>query len=138
MKLTFDTNIFVSGFTRPEGRASLALANVALQNDDLFISQPIIEELRRVLADKFNWSTPALAMVEEWIARNCYLVAPVDDLSVLADEPDNRILECAVAADADLIVTGDRQMLDLGSFRNIRIVALADYLENVDSSLTNR
>ena len=138
MIFTFDTNILVSGFTRPEGRASQAMVNITLRNDDLFISQPIIEELLRVLDNKFNWSAAALDAVSGWIARNCQVVAPVETLSVLADEPDNRILECAVAADADLIVTGDRQMLTLGNFRHIRIVTLADYLENVDNSFTSR
>ena len=105
MIVTFDTNILVSGFTRPEGRASQAMVNITLRNDDLFISQPIIEELLRVLDNKFNWSAAALDAVSGWIARNCQVVAPVETLSVLADEPDNRILECAAAANADLIVT---------------------------------
>ena len=116
MIVTFDTNILVSGFTRPEGRASQAMVNITLRHDDLFISQPIIEELLRVLDNKFTWSAAALASVNEWIARNCQVATPMETLSALADEPDNRILECAVAADADLIVTGDRQMLALGDF----------------------
>ena len=75
MIVTFDTNILVSGFTRPEGRASQAMFNVTLRHDDLFISQPIIEELLRVLENKFNWSAAALASVNGWIARNCQVVA---------------------------------------------------------------
>ena len=138
MNVTFDTNILVSGFTRPEGRASQAMVNITLRHDDLCISQPIIEELLRVLRNKFSWSAPALASVSGWIARNCQLVTPVETLSILADEPDNRILECAAAANADLIVTGDRQMLALGNFRHIRILSLADYLEIVDNTFTTR
>ena len=56
MNVTFDTNILVSGFTHPEGRASQAMVNITLRNDDLSISQPIIDELIRVLDNKFNWS----------------------------------------------------------------------------------
>ena len=59
-------------------------------------------------------------------------------MSILADEPDNRILECAVEANADLIVTGDRQMLTLGSFRHTRIVTLSAYLDGIDNSFTTR
>lgn len=129
MIVTFDTNILVSGFTSPEGRASQAMVNITLGHDDLFISQPIIAELLRVLEQKFNWSVAALASVDGWIARNCQIVAPAETLSVLADEPDNRILECAVAANAEVIVTGDRQMWALQRFRDVRILALADYLE---------
>ena len=129
MIVTFDTNILVSGFTSPEGRASQAMVNITLGHDDLFISQPIIAELLRVLEQKFNWSVAALASVDGWIARNCQIVSPAETLSVLADEPDNRILECAVAANTDVIVTGDRQVLALQSFRDVRILSLADYLE---------
>ena len=56
---------------------------------------------------------------------------------MLTDEPDNRILECALAADADVIVTGDRAMLALGRIGNTRIITLADYLNSVDNTLTN-
>jgi predicted nucleic acid-binding protein len=50
----------------------------------------------------------------------------VDDLR---DEADNRILECALAGRADLIVTGDRAMLDLAAWRGARIVTVAAYLD---------
>lgn len=51
-----------------------------------------------------------------------------DRLSVLDDEPDNRILECAIAARAERIVTGDRAMLDPRQLHDIRLITLADYL----------
>ena len=138
MIVTFDTNVLVSGFTRPSGRASQALARTTLQYDDLFISQPIVEELLRVLSDKFNWNTSALESANEWIAANCHMIAPTECLRVLAEEPDNRVLECAVADNADLIVTGDRQMLSLRNFRHTRIVTLAEYLDDVGQSFTTR
>jgi predicted nucleic acid-binding protein len=47
----------------------------------------------------------------------------------LKDEPDNRILECALLATADIIVTGDRHLLSLKRHRGIFIVRLADFLE---------
>ncbi|MEW6377919.1 MAG: putative toxin-antitoxin system toxin component, PIN family [Thermodesulfobacteriota bacterium] len=50
-------------------------------------------------------------------------------LHLLADEPDNRILECAVAAKADFVVTGDKHLLSLKHFQNIKIVRLSDFLE---------
>ncbi len=57
------------------------------------------------------------------------IVATTQRLQLLRDDPDNRILECAVAGRADLIVTGDRQMLDLREFEGIRIVSLRSYLD---------
>ena len=137
MNVIYDTNIFVSGFTRPEGRASQALIVIALEHHDLYISKPIIDELLRVLEDKFNWNPDNLAIVAEWLDDNAILIESTETLHILTDEPDNRILECALAADADLIVTGDRAMLALHSIENTRIVSLADYLDSVDNLLTS-
>lgn len=52
---------------------------------------------------------------------------------VLKDEPDNRILECAVLAEADLIVTGDRHMLALDRYQKISIVRLSDFVAIFES-----
>ena len=49
-------------------------------------------------------------------------------LHLLADEPDNRILECAALAKADVIVTGDRHLLALQRHEETRIVTLAGFL----------
>jgi len=57
------------------------------------------------------------------------MVRPARRLRVLADAPDNRILECAVAGAAGAIVTGDRAMLALREYRGVRILALRAYLE---------
>ena len=137
MTTTFDTNVFVSGLTHTQGRAAQALGNIVAGLDLLFVSRPIIEELRRVLAEKFGWTDVDLVEVDNWFSNHARLVVPTETINILADEPDNRILECAVAANADAIVTGDRQMLALGNFRNIPILALADYLGSVDNSLVN-
>ena len=45
------------------------------------------------------------------------------------DEPDNRILECADFGKADLIVTGDKEMLRLKEFKGVKIASLREYLE---------
>ncbi len=129
MKVTFDTNILVSAFEFPNGRAARVLLNIRSRLDLMFISHPIIEELLRVLAYKFGRTEAELEGVRAFIQQFGHLVTSTETLHVLANEPDNRILECAVAANAEVIVTGDHQMLALQRFRDIRIVALSDYLE---------
>jgi uncharacterized protein len=49
-------------------------------------------------------------------------------LSVVEDEPDNRILECAIAAGASAVVTGDRHLLALKNYRGIGIMTVSDLL----------
>ena len=55
------------------------------------------------------------------------MVAPRKKLAVLEDEPDNRILECAAAVNADIIVTRDKAMLNLKS--ETRILSLRQFLD---------
>ena len=55
-------------------------------------------------------------------------VDPAERVTVPGDEPDNRVLEAAAAGRADLIVTGDKAMQDLGSFRGIPIVSAAQFV----------
>lgn len=50
---------------------------------------------------------------------------------MLADIPDYRILECAVIAQADLIVTGDHRLLKVKEFERIPLVHLADFLRMI-------
>lgn len=128
MRVVFDTNILVSALTLPGGRADSALRRIVGGQDSLAVSRPIIDELLSVLARKFSYDREALSRVAVFLADLGEMVEPRQPLGILADEPDNRILECADAAGADLIVTGDRAMLAAAEFRGIRIVSLREYL----------
>ena len=65
-----------------------------------------------------------------YLAELAQMVDPPDRFDVLSDEPDNRILECAIADGVDAIVTGDRSILAPGDFRGVEIVSLRTYLES--------
>ena len=128
MRVVFDTNILVSALTLPGGRGEEALRKIVEGDDSLAISKPVLDELLSVLARKFSHDREALARVAVFLSELGELVEPIESLAVLADEPDNRILECAVAAGAQVIVTGDRAMLEHGEYRSVRIVSLSAYL----------
>ena len=55
-------------------------------------------------------------------------VKPRRRLQVVKDEPDNRILECALTGRAEVIVTGDHSLLALGEYKGVRIIRLREYL----------
>jgi len=82
-----------------------------------------------VLERKFDWTGGQLSQAALTLAEAGEILATTQRLQLLRDEPDNRILECAVAGRADLIVTGDRELLDLKQFDGIRIVPLRSYLD---------
>jgi len=97
----------------------------------LVLSRPIILELLDVLARKFGRNPDELARVALFLSELGAIVNPETEINVLADDPDNRILECAVSGNADAVVTGDRAMLNLGAFKEIPILTLAKYLATV-------
>ncbi|MEX1074131.1 MAG: putative toxin-antitoxin system toxin component, PIN family [Burkholderiales bacterium] len=129
MRVVFDTNVLVSALVFPGGRGDEALQRILEERDALFISKPILDELLGVLARKFARDAEELSRVAVLLGEIATLVKPARRVKVLRDAPDNRILECAVAGEAELIVTGDAALLALGEYAGVRIVRLADYLQ---------
>ncbi len=128
MRVVFDSNILISALLFPGGRGEKALQRVLQGRDELLISRPIIGEVVSVLAAKFSRDREELSRVAVVLSEMGSMVKPIHRLSVLGDEPDNRILECAVEGKADLIVTGDKTMLALGRYEGIELVSLNTYL----------
>ncbi len=87
----------------------------------LYISPAIKQELLAKLKEKFDFEQVDNFMVV--LDRRAYNVSPTEKIDFLQIDPDdNKILECAVAAEADLIVTMDKHLLKLKTFRKIGIV----------------
>ena len=128
MRVVFDTNVLVAALVFPGGQGEAALQRILEERDELFLSRAILDELLGVLARKFARDAEALSRVAVFLGEVSTLVKPARRVKVLRDDPDNRILECAAAAGADAIVTGDREMLALGEHAGVRILSLAEYL----------
>jgi len=125
----FDTNIYISALALPGGQAEAALLKAVAGEVQLVISKPILHELLGVLARKFGRDTEELSHTAVFLSELAMVVHPKRKLDVLDDEPDNRILECALAGRADVIVTGDRAMLALREYQGVRILSLRGFLE---------
>jgi len=129
MRVVFDTNIFISALVIPGSIAEKAILKILEGHDQLVISKAIINEVLQVLARKFSRDSENLSRVAVWLSDIGILVRPKRKIHVLEDEPDNRILECAVEGHGKAIVTGDKRMLELGRFQNISIISLREYLD---------
>lgn len=129
MRVVFDTSILVSALMFPGGRGEAALRRVIQEADELAISPPILDELLAVLARKFSRNPEELSHTAVFISDMALTVRPRRRLKVVEDDPDNRILECALAAKAEAIVTGDAGLLALREFRGVRLLSLREYLE---------
>jgi putative PIN family toxin of toxin-antitoxin system len=127
-RVVFDTNILVSALVFPGGQGEAALRRIIDETDQLVLSRPIVDELLDVLARKFARDAEELAHVAVFVTELAVVVAPKRRLRVVKDDPDNRILECAVAGRAEVIVTGDKTLLALKLYEKIRILTLREYL----------
>lgn len=128
VRVVFDTNIFISAFVVPGGRAEEAFRHAIHKKFELVTSVAILTETANILNSKFNWSQEKIESLLEFIGRVAVVLKTQPHLHVLKDDPDNRILECAVSAEADVIVTGDKHLLSLGEYQGITVQRLADFL----------
>jgi putative PIN family toxin of toxin-antitoxin system len=129
MRVVFDSNVLLAALLSPEGRAATAVESILDGSDDLVLSPPILREILSVLARKFSRDREELSRVAVVLGEMGKIVDPSRRLTVFRDEPDNRILECAVEGKAEVIVTGDKAMRALGEYQGIRLISLAEYLD---------
>ena len=129
MRVVFDTNIFISAFVIPGSLAEKAILKIIEEEDVLLISKDIIGEVLSVLSRKFGRDREGLSHVAVTLSDLAELVKPGKRVAVFKDEPDNMILECALSGKADLVVTGDKKILELREYKGVEIVSLRAYLE---------
>ena len=128
MKVVFDTNIFISAFVIPGSQAEKAILRIIEGRDVLLLSKGILDELLIVLSTKFSRDKEEISRVAVILSEMAEWVVPSEKIKVLNDDPDNRILECAVSGNADVIVTGDKELLRLGGYEKTKIISLKEYL----------
>lgn len=135
-RVVVDTNVLVSALGW-RGASWTIIRMCVEQRLHLLLSSEILKELERVLAyPKFEFSQEEISEYMELVTQTAEIVEPDFRLSVVADDPsDDRILECAQAGGADVIVSGDRHLKALGSYEGIAILpprALLDWLAESD------
>jgi putative PIN family toxin of toxin-antitoxin system len=87
-----------------------------------------------VLGRRFKFTADEIAEARSFITDIARTAKPAVQLYVIEEDPDdNRILECAVAAGSDYIVSGDNDLLRLGSYDSIRILNVSDFLDAVQA-----
>ena len=94
------------------------------------ISRPVLQEYLRVLAyPKFKLTSPEVRQAIDELLPYAEVALPRKRLRVIRRDPaDNKFLECATAGKAQYLVSGNADLLSLGSFQGIRTVSVADFL----------
>jgi putative PIN family toxin of toxin-antitoxin system len=134
VRVVLDSNIYVAALTLPGGRADAAVAAALAGRYVALLSEPMLGEILGVLGRKFARHKDELARVAVFLSDLTDHVSPRTRLSVLADDADNRILECAREGGGEIIVTGDKAMLRLGRFESVEILSLRAFLTRLDTS----
>ena len=122
MKIAFDTNIFIAAALK-EGFTDDLIELSAEGKIDILTSEAILDELREKLSDKFKWTEDKIDFFINRIIKNSKIVIPKSKIKIVDRDPDdNKILECAVAGNADIIVSSDQDLIKLKEFRGIAII----------------
>ncbi|ODS36302.1 MAG: putative toxin-antitoxin system toxin component, PIN family [Candidatus Altiarchaeales archaeon WOR_SM1_86-2] len=125
MRITVDTNTLISALGWKDSNEWHLIQKCIQGDTKLVLSESIIEEFTGVIhREKFNF-IPAKKKKEfiENLTEISDVVEPVEKVNVIKDDPDdNKILECALCAGVDYIISGDHHLLDMEEYRGIKIV----------------
>ena len=130
LKAVFDTNILVSAWFW-EGNESKLIESVEEGIVHGYSSRQLIEELCRTLRyPKFSLSQDEVESIRSYYLLVFKIVSPKQAINIIPEDPsDNMVLECALEAEADYIVSGDHHLLNVGEFRGVKIVTAAELLK---------
>lgn len=131
MRAVFDTNVLVSAFAA-EGLCAGLLIRANRRECRLFLSTSIRREFEDVSKRKLGFSEEevlkALSLIDEAAAETISVPEGGSRIAgICRDESDHAILEAAVLAEADFLVTGDRELLGLKEFRECRILSPREF-----------
>jgi putative PIN family toxin of toxin-antitoxin system len=139
MKAVLDTNVWVSGFLNPDGIPGQILDAVRDRRVSVVSSPRLWSELQRTLSYR-RVRTP-LEQDGLWDDVLSFLVAQPDVIFVHEVEPtsswvpndrdDDWVIQCALTANAEYIISGDRHLLSLGEVGPVRILSPADFVAEV-------
>jgi len=130
MRIVLDANIFISALFWG-GNPRKVLERAINKTDELFISKEIQDEIEEVIGrPKFHAEKDKIE----------YIIKSIEDISVKItstarikkgsrDITDNKYIECAIAADADYLISGDIHLLELKQYNKIKIVTAKEYLD---------
>jgi uncharacterized protein len=134
MIVVIDTNVVLSAILfggKPKQVLEMALSG----NIQLAISESLVKELQGVLQrPKFELSAQLVQTIVSEYANIASWIEPAEHFKVVVDDPsDNYFIDCAVAAKADYLITGDKHLLNLGTFKMIKIVSVDSFIDLLSS-----
>ena len=128
MRVYLDTNVQISAFATRGLCADIL--HIVVAEHQLVAGDAVLEEVRRVLRLKIGLPVAAVTEVEALLRQQAAMVTDVPRLKLRIRDPDDlAILSEAVAGSSDVLVTGDRHLIDIASKAPIRIVSPRGFWE---------
>ncbi len=134
VKVVFDTNVWISIFMKKRLRDEFFRVK---QDFTVYVSEDIALEVSKVLQyPKVSEILKKIGVRERDVLRildeNSRKVEPKLRLQVINDDAeDNKILECVLAAGAYILVSGDRHLLELGTFKKTKILTPKEFFDSL-------
>lgn len=137
MKVFLDTNVLASA-AATRGLCADVVREVFAHHESV-VSKQVLDELRRVLQFKFGFPRPLVADYLELVRQDSRLAKPAEPPKIrLRDKDDLRILAAAIAAKADVLVTGDAELLALGHCGDVEILSPRQFWERLSTQRPTR
>jgi putative PIN family toxin of toxin-antitoxin system len=127
-RVLIDTNVFISALVFG-GKPAAVFELIHALGIEIVTSAELESELVETLTRKFGWSRARVHDARDMLLRDAYCADPSPLGRVVRDSGDDHILAAAVAAGADFIVTGDNDLLSLGTFQGIRIIRPSAFIQ---------
>ena len=133
VRYVFDTNVIISALLFENSKPAQAFQS-ALANGEILLSLDLLEELNEVLGrKKFNRYVTNEEREEflETLIERAVLIEIIEKIQECRDPKDDKVLELALNGEAQYIITGDRDLLVLNPFRNVRVITVEDFLKTI-------
>lgn len=132
MRVVLDTNVLVSALVYG-GNPRRILEVVVSGEIEMSISEPLVQELQDVLLrEQFDLSPQLVRTALAEVSAVAQWVVPQKHHTLIEEDPsDDSVLDCAVEARADYLVTGDRHLLSLKKCGNVKIVNPQQFLSEL-------
>lgn len=133
MRAVLDTNLLVSALIRKQGLPGQVLRYLRDGAFLIIVTVPILVEVVEVLSrpriqHKYHIESDDITALINLVRLRGELVSPNREIDACRDPKDNRFLEAAVAGNADMIISGDRDLLEMKVFETIPIITAAEFL----------
>ena len=135
-----DSSVLVSAFLTRSGATAEVFDRAREGAYVLCLSPIILEEVRRALLRPrllvaYRHSPEAVEAFCDNLTRGAYVVSELPEMAHIGRDPDDEhVIAAALAAGADLIVTGDEDLLALKHYEAIRIVTVRGFLESLEKN----